>query len=57
MVAVNFLRLAAMSQAASAATVYLAGDSTMAKNGGGTGTDGLVPDIPCTIFPCSNGWL
>ncbi|OBT40162.1 hypothetical protein VE00_08823 [Pseudogymnoascus sp. WSF 3629] len=42
MVAVNFLRLAAMSQAASAATVYLAGDSTMAKNGGGsgTGTDG-----------------
>ena len=40
MVAVNFVRLAAMSQAASAATVYLAGDSTMAKNGGGTGTDG-----------------
>ncbi|KFY30921.1 hypothetical protein V493_01556 [Pseudogymnoascus sp. VKM F-4281 (FW-2241)] len=44
MVAVNFLRLAAMSQAASAATVYLAGDSTMAKGGGGgggTATDGL----------------
>ena len=44
MVAINYLLLTAMSQAASAATVYLAGDSTMAKNGGGagTGTDGLT---------------
>lgn len=53
MVAVNFLRLAAMSQAASAATVYLAGDSTMAKNGGGTGTDGLSLVI-CTSLSVSN---
>lgn len=42
MVAVNFISLVAMSQAASAATVYLAGDSTMAKDGGGTGTDGMA---------------
>lgn len=33
------------AQAASAATVYLAGDSTMARLGGGsgTGTDGTLP--------------
>lgn len=56
MVAVNFLRLAAMSQAASAATVYLAGDSTMAKNGGGsgTGTDGMALVILCKPLPASN---
>jgi hypothetical protein len=53
MVAVNYLLLTAMSQVASAATVYLAGDSTMAKNGGGsgTGTDGLV--LPHLAKPLS----
>lgn len=58
MVAVNFLRLAAMSQAASAATVYLAGDSTMAKNGGGsgTGTDGIVLIEVSNPLPDSNGY-
>lgn len=57
MVAVNFLRLAAMSQAASAATVYLAGDSTMAKGGGGgggTATDGLGLVILCEPLSASN---
>lgn len=55
MVAVNFLRLAVMSQAASAARVYLAGDSTMAKNGGGTGSDGLALVILCKVITASNG--
>ena len=32
--------VAAVLQSASAVTIYMAGDSTMAKNGGGSGTDG-----------------
>lgn len=32
--------LLALEHGASAATLYLAGDSTMAKDGGGSGTDG-----------------
>ena len=34
------LPLLATASSASAATVYLAGDSTMAKSGGGSGTEG-----------------
>jgi hypothetical protein len=39
-----------LAASAKAATVYLAGDSTMARNGGGSGTgsDGILMLLGCT---------
>lgn len=44
--------LSALFPSALGATIYMAGDSTMAKNGGGSGTQGMLLGAIALFNPC-----